>query len=294
MKPSSLLNLDRRVIFLLVLIALSVPLLYRYTIKPARMKSAEKLFNIVQEMSKEDGKVAFVAFDFGPNTKAENAAQAQVVLEHLMRKRIPVILFSQYALADPFLRAIPETVKELLERESPDQKWEYGTDWVNLGYRPGSSLIIQSIPKSTNLAETFVVDAFSSPLRDFPIFSQPITLKNIALLFQVTGLVGTFDNYVQFFQMTDYRPQFGHGCTSITIPEAYIYLDSGQLNGLLEGIAGAAWYSELMSREHPQRIEDDALLINTGLGIAHLLLIGLIIVGNISGFILKRQGDRSK
>ncbi len=287
-KLRSLLNLDRRVIFLFVLLALAWPLLNKYTIRPARMKSADKLFKIVDELKPEKGKVAFVAFDFGPNTKAENASQAQVVVEHLMRKRIPIILFSQYVLADPFLKSIPEKIKLSLESEFPEEKWEYGKDWVNLGYRPGSALIIQSIPKSTNLAETFIIDAFSTPLKELPIFKEKLTLKNITLLFQVTGLVGTFDSYVQFFQTKDYRPQFSHGCTSITIPEAYIYLDSGQLNGLLEGIAGAAWYSYRLSDEYKAREEDDAVLINTGLGIAHLLLIGLIILGNISGLISKR------
>lgn len=278
-------TLDRRIIYALVVVALAWPLIQGYTIRPARMKSAEKLYQMVSNTKPEAGKFAFVAFDFGPNTKAENAAQAEVVVEHLMRKRIPFVLFSQYLLADPFLKSIPEKIKSTLEAEYPGELWIYGKDWINLGYRPGAGLLIQSIPKSTNLAETFSIDAYSTPLKEMALFKKPVTLKNIPLFVQFTGLVGVFDSYVQFFQTQDYRPAFGHGCTSITIPEAYIYLDSGQLQGLLEGIAGAAWYSKLLTDEYPARPADNALMINTGLGIAHLLLILLIILGNVSSLV---------
>jgi hypothetical protein len=72
-----------------------------------------------------------------------------------------------------------------------------------------------------------------------------------------------------------------HGCTSITIPEAYIFLDSGQLNGLLEGIAGAAWYSEVLKKHYPATENRDLLVTNTALSTAHLVLIGLIVLGNV-------------
>ena len=114
-----------------------------------------------------------------------------------------------------------------------------------------------------------------------PAFKGVKTLDNIALLGEFTGLVGVFDRYIQFFQKKEYRPKFVHGCTSITIPEAYIYLDSQQLDGLLEGIAGAAWYSDLLKQHYPKREPDRSSAINTMLGIAHLIIIFFIIVGNL-------------
>lgn len=285
-------ELNRRVIYLFVALALSFPLIMRYTVDPAEMKSANNFYNLVDSLDSDVSKVAFVAFDFGPNTKAENSPQAEVVIEHLMRKRVPIILFSQYVLADPFLKSIPERIKETLESEFPGESWEYGKDWVNLGFRPGAGLLIQSLPKSDNFVEVFQVDANGTPLPELELFKHKIGLSNVALLAQFTGLVGTFDTYVQFFQSESYRPAFGHGCTSITIPEAYIYLDSGQLSGLLEGIAGAAWYSHRLSKQFPDRPKDNALVINTGLGIAHMLLILLIVLGNLTAYYQYRQKGR--
>ncbi len=291
----SLRQLDRRVIYLLVLFALGIPLAPKYTVPPARMDGAEKFFQIIEGLNVAPGDIAFVSLDWGPNTLAENGSQSEVVVEHLLRRRIPFALFSQYYLAESFLDSLPRKVAQRLMQEDPNSTWEYGKDWANLGYRPGSGLIIQSIPKSENLVEFLKNDASGTPLSTLPAFQNVRTLKNIKLLSQMTGLVGTFDSYVQFFQTADYRPIFTHGCTSITIPEAYIYMDSGQLSGLLEGVAGAAWYSELLRRKYPLRPPDAALLINTGLGIAHLVLILLIVLGNVAMWLgPKRSKDSAR
>lgn len=281
-------GLDRRIIFLLVALALSIPLVQRYSVKPAQMSYAEKFFDVVNQVDVSKGGIAFVALDFGPNTVAENLPQSEVVIEHLMRRRIPFALYTQYAPAEPFLNSIPERIAKNLMTESPGQTWVYGRDWVNLGFQPGGFLIIQAIPKSENLAELFKKDAKGNKLSDVPAFKNVRTLKDIKLLVEFTGLVGVFGSYVQFFQAEAYRPAFGHGCTSITIPEAYIYMDSGQLSGLLEGVAGAAWYSVLLSEQYPGRAVDSSQLINTGLGVAHLVIILLVILGNISELVRRR------
>ena len=93
---------------------------------------------------------------------------------------------------------------------------------------------------------------------------------------------------MQFLQKDGYRPLLVHGCTSITIPEAYIFLDSGQLRGLLEGIAGAAWYSEILKRNFPQSDNLKLLVTNTALSAAHIVIIALIILGNVAPFISRR------
>jgi hypothetical protein len=273
-------GVDRRIIYLLVLVALSVPLLSHYRVRPARMRSAERVFEVIDGLKVEGPEIAFVALDIGPSTKAENEPQAEVLIEHLMRKRVPLALFSIYYQAEPFLVSIPERVAQRLMKEMPGSRWEYGKDWVNLGYRAGSSALLQGIPKSSNLAELFASDARGTRLSAIPLFSGVRTLDQIKVLVEITGLYGALEGYLQFFQKEGYRPLFVHGCTSIVIPTAFIYLDSEQLAGLLEGIAGAAWYSGLLAQRYPQRVEDSSGMINTALGIAHLVLILLIVAGN--------------
>jgi hypothetical protein len=230
-----------------------------------------------------------VWFDFGPNTVAENEPQAQVLLEHLFRRRIPVVLLSQYQQAERFLTKIPNDIAKRLEDEMPGQQWRYGEAWVNAGFRPGGSIFIQSMVNAADVSKFLGRDVNGMPISHYPTFSAIGGVERVKLVGEITGLVGVFDNIIQFFQKNDYRPTIVHGCTSITIPEAYIFLDSGQLKGLLEGIAGAAWYSEVLKEHFPRSENGELLVTNTALSAAHIVLILLIVLGNIVPLFERRR-----
>lgn len=276
--------IDRRVIYLIVFLALSVPMITRYSVTPARMQVADEAYQLIESMEFRPGEIAFISFDFGPNTKAENEAQAMVILEHLFRKRVPVVLFSLVPFAEAFLQTTPEDIAAKLAKENPGEYWSYGEDWVNLGFRYGATLLLQQITKSDDLKSVFKTDINGTNLNNFAMLQDFQDFKDIKLLAEFTGYKGMLDRYLGFFTTAEHRPVFIHGCTSISIAEAYIYLDSGQLASLLEGVSGAAWYSERMSRDHPGRESDQALQVNTGLGVAQLLIILLIIAGNLVYF----------
>jgi len=283
-------NIDRRIIYFLVLISLTVPLLLHVSVKPVRMIPAEKMYDVVENLKVSSGDFAIVALDFGPNSMAENKPQAEAVIEHLLRKRVPIAMYSQYMLAQTFLESIPLGVIKRLMRENPGQRWDYGRDWVDLGLQLNAPFSIQGLAKTEDIANYFKKDARGNSLRDLPLFANVHTIESIKLFVQFTSLTGTFESYIQFLKSEKFRPIFLHGCTSITIPKAYTYLDSGQIVGLLEGVAGAAWYSNLLTEKFPRRGKDDAITINTGLGFAQLLIIALIVFGNLMA--LSARGRR--
>jgi hypothetical protein len=148
--------------------------------------------------------------------------------------------------------------------------------------------MLQGMQKSENLAQFLGSDVKGTALTTMPIFQGVKTLQNIKLLVEISGLQGMLDTYVALFQRDDYRPPLVHGCTSISIPDAFTYLDSKQVLGLLEGIAGAAWYSTLLERAYPLRVPDRSGVMNTALGVAHGVVILLIILGNVAGFFKRR------
>lgn len=248
---------------------------------PAPLTAATESFSIIEKLEHRPGKIAFVAMDYGPSNYAENGPQAEVALEHLMRRRIPIVLMTQISQGEGFLESVPRTVVERLEKEYPNQKWTYGVDWITIGFRTGPALFIQALAKSEDISRFIKKDARGNDLASLPMMKEVKTIKDVDLLVQLTGYLGTFDTYVQFFQRNGYAPTFIHGCTSITIPEAYIYRDSGQLKGILEGVSGAAWYSELLQRSYPERKEDSSRAVNTALGISQLAIVGMIAVGNL-------------
>jgi hypothetical protein len=284
-----MISTDRRIIYLLIIAALSYPLISGFVLPPAEMKTASDVYSVAEHLKPSPDRIVLVSLDWGPSTSAENRPQTATFLEHLMRRRIPFAVITTYAYAAPFLEAVPAKVAEELNASSDGkERWEYGKDWVNLGFQPGGAIMVQSLAKSSDLAATLKTDFRGTPLGEIPCMKEIKTLKNISLLAQFTGLVGTFNTWIQFLQSEGYRPEVLHGCTSITIPEAYIYYVSGQIKGLYEGVAGAAWYDSLLSKNYPGRKPTDAGRVNTSLATAHLVILGLIVAGNV-GMLLKRR-----
>ncbi len=282
----------RRLIYLLMILAVAAPVMFGLSQAPSRLVSAERMYSVVDSVEVQPGEVALVWLDFGPNTVAENEPQAVVLLEHLFRRRIPVILLSQYQQAEGFLRRIPQDVAQRLEREMPGQTWRYGEAWVNAGYKPGGAIFIQSLVNAPDITKLLGRDVSGMPISHFPAFASVGGVERVKIVGEITGLVGVFDSIVQFFQKNGYRPTLVHGCTSITIPEAYIFLDSGQLKGLLEGIAGAAWYSEVLKKHFPLSDNSKLLVTNTALSAAHIMIIVLILVGNVAAFVSRSRRSR--
>jgi hypothetical protein len=283
----------RRLIYFLMLVAVGAPVLLGISRQPSRMVSAERMYSVMEKVSFAPGEVAMVWLDFGPNTIAENEPQAAVILEHLFRRRIPVVLLSQYQQSEGFMRRIPQEISAQLEREFPGQQWRYGDAWINAGYKPGAAIFIQALVNAPDVSRFLGRDVTGMPIVHYPRFASIGGIERVKLVAEVTGLVGVFDTIVQFFQKKGYRPTLVHGCTSITIPEAYIFLDSGQLQGLLEGIAGAAWYSEVLKVNFPQSDNTKLLVTNTALSAAHIMIILLIVAGNIAPWLLRYRRARN-
>lgn len=274
-------NLDRRLIYFFVALALCIPLIFKWQLAPAPMETADRFYAAVDALKPAPGKIVLVASDWTASTKAENEPQTEVAIEHLMRKRIPFALISILAQATPFLRSIPEKIAEKLKKET-GETWSYGKDWVNLGFRPGGIIMIQGLAKADDMKEFFTADAQGNPLKDIPLMKDVNDIRDISMLMEFTGSVGGFEMWLQFFQAKSYQPPYVHGTTSISIPGVYIYYLSKQIVGLHEGVAGAAWYEKLLNDNFPNRIEGSALVNNTSLAYAHLAIIALIILGNLS------------
>ena len=271
----------RRIIYLLMILAVGIPVFLGYSRPPSRLVSAERMYEVMAKTEFKPGEVAMVWLDFGPGTLAENQPQAEVILEHLFRRRVPVVLLSQYQQAEVALQRVPREVAKRLERELPDQRWSYGEAWINAGFRPGGAIFIQALVNASDISKFLGRDVTGMPITQYPNFAAIGGVERVKLVGEVTGLTGVFDTIIQFFQKGGYRPTVVHGCTSITIPEAYIFLDSGQLKGLLEGIAGAAWYSEILKQHYPKSDNTKLLVVNTALSAAHLVIILLIVIGNL-------------
>ena len=95
----------------------------------------------------------------------------------------------------------------------------------------------------------------------------------IGMVIDITGS-SSLDYWVAFWQGV-YGVPLGYACTGVMGPEAFPFLDAGQIKGILNGLVGAAEYEVLLgvSGAGQQRM--------TSQSAAHVLIIALIVLGNL-------------
>ena len=81
-----------------------------------------------------------------------------------------------------------------------------------------------------------------------------------------------------------YKFELGGGCTGVMAPGLYPLLRSGQINGLIGGLRGAAEYETLIDQKGRAIAGMDAQ------SATHLAIIVLVIICNLFYFSLRKQG----
>lgn len=285
-------RLDRKVIYVFVVVALAFPLIFGISQPAVPLPAARKIFDKVESIAREREealaagrpyrKVALVVVDWGPHTRAECYPQTECIVRHLMSRGVPFVIITLVHDGAGYAREIPAKLAREYDRE-------YGKDWVNLGFKPGGSVLVGQIAK--DFQDGAKTDHAGTPLSEFEVTKGIRDAGDISLLIEMTGLVGFFNWWVQFFQTDRARPDFAHGCTSVTIAEAYAYLESGQIVGLFEGIAGAAAYNELLEESRKTGEPHASVAARehmTSQSFAHLVVIVLIIMGNVGLYVKRR------
>ena len=80
-----------------------------------------------------------------------------------------------------------------------------------------------------------------------------------------------------------YHMPLGAGCTAVSAPNFYPYLDAGQLVGLMGGMKGAAEYEILLGVSGLATSGMDAQ------SAAHVVIIFFIVFGNVVYFMLRKR-----
>jgi len=139
----------------------------------------------------------------------------------------------------------------------------------------------------TSIPKTFPTDTRQTKVEDLPIMQGVKTFDDIVMLVNISGgLPGTKEWVLQV--QSRYRVKLGSGCTAVSAPEFYPYLQSGQLVGLLGGMKGAAEYEKLLKRPGTAERGMDAQ------SVSHVVVFLFILIGNIAFFSLKKAKKRLK
>ena len=264
---------DKRWVFLLVALAVLIPLIKPLRI-PLKVSAPAKAFH--QQIQKlPEGSLVLLSSDYDPGSKAELYPMTEAVLRHLFRKNLRVVILSLWPAGPPMVELALERV--IAERGGDKH---YGIDWVDLGFKEGREAVMVDMGRS--IRQTFPVDYHGTPIGELPLMNEVQNYASFPLFINLSvGYPGTKE-YVQYAQ-SRFKMTMIAGAGAVSVPEYSAYLQSGQISGMLMGIAGCAEYEQLI--ESPGL----ALIFMDAQSVGHLLIVVLIIVGNVIFFLVRRQ-----
>lgn len=275
-------QLDRRWIFLAMLLAVAIPLLCQLTFPEFPSDKTRDVFNLIDRLP--EGSHVLLSFDYEPSSEAELSPMAAGFVRQCCEKHLKLYFMTLWERGAPILK----TNVDIIEAEYPEMK--YGVDYVNLGFKPGNEGVIKNAVSS--LAADFLTDHHGTSLARIPLTRNIENLQDMQLIVTVgSGSPGPKE-WIQFASAPYGIPTVA-GATGVEAPHLYPYLPN-QLQGLLAAIKSAAEYEQMLIDHYPKlaevpRAREGLRRMGPQLA-AHILMVGLILLGNILYFRQRRRG----
>lgn len=261
-------QVERRIIFLVLIIAVVFPLIVPLGWKTEVTPHVQMAYDLIDSV--KEGETAIVSFDYDPATATELQPMAYSVIKHAFAKNQKVIAM---ALWPQGVQMADEAFSKILMKY-PDKK--YGIDYVNLGYKPGGMVTLQAMGKS--IKTVFPSDSRATSLDELPMMKGLISLKNIAYVVSLSaGDPGIKQWIMAAHDM--YNVKVTGGTTAVSAPGFLPYINQqNQLYGLLGGLKSAAEYEVLLGVTGPATTKMDAQ------SVAHILILVFVLIGNIKAW----------
>ena len=266
-----MLKIDRRIIFLVIGLCTLLPLLFPVGLPIKISSEVRGVYDHIESLPERS--VFLLSIDFDPASKPELHPQAIALLRHALKKNLRVITMTLWVSGTGM-------ADQLVTQVAKEMGKEYGKDYAFLGWSPGGPAVI--INMGQDLSSAFPSDYSGKPTKDLPVLEEVRSLKDITYMVSLgAGKPGVEEWYV--FGKDKYKFEMGGGCTGVMAPGLYPLLRSGQINGLIGGLRGAAEYESLIDQKGKAVAGMDAQ------SATHVAIIVLVIMCNLFYFSLRQQ-----
>lgn len=267
-------NIDRRILYLLLLVVVAIPVLWPVTMPNAVDPMSESLWKTVDATPPD--KIILLSSTWSKATRGENGGQTRALLEHMMSRRIRFALSSFTA---PGAQVILDIVREM----APRFDYVYGRDWVHLGFQASANNFVKGI--NADFRKTVRQDFVEKrPLDAFAVMEGVRSIDDVHMVIEISA-AATHMVWMQFIKpgvLVGFCP------TSVMAPESLPYYSSRQLAGVLWGAKGAYDYEQLNVRNGTGTYGMGRQYM-APLSAAFALVILSITIGNVAMF-LSRPG----
>lgn len=266
----NLAQIDRRWIFVIVFLAVALPLLFPIGLVGEVSPRTQTMHDLIEALPR--GATVIISFDCEAASWPEIGPVAEALVEHTMQRGIRIIGTS-------FLSEGTALGFELISRHADAADYVQGEDWVYLGFRPQYVAAILGLGES--ITQEYPRDYLNQPSEDHTLLGAVRSYRDVALVISIAD--DTMPQYWIEYAGARYGVKIAAGLSAVMVTTFTPYLDSGQLQALIGGLKGAAEYERLLGREGAGSRGMDAQ------SSAHLAIIVLVIIGNVAYFRGRRR-----
>jgi hypothetical protein len=262
-------NLDVRILWLLLTVVILVPMARPLGLPLSIGEPAQQSFDFVSALP--EGSVVVLCYDIAPSSEAENWPQALAMTKHLMALGHRIVIMTLVPEGVMYADRVATTI-------APGLGLTYGEDIVVLPYRAGQESAAAAFGE--NLRDLYATDHYGTPIDNLPLMADIAGIGDVDLI----AAFSAGDTGLWFIRQVGAK--FGTpiivGTVGPGTPLYMVYFSSGQLVGLLNGLAGAAEY-ELLAK-----VPGKALAAMDAQSVGHGFFIILMILSNIVYFASRR------
>jgi len=262
-------NLDRRIIFVLMVLGVCLPLLVKIGLPVRVTQDVKSVYDYIDAL--KPGDILLLSYDHDTGTLPEMVPMSTAILRHAFSKNLKVVGMA--------LRAEGSAIgRQAFRRVGSEFGRKEGVDYVFLGYRPELTATILGL--GTSIERVFPKDDRGTLLSDIPLMKDIHTYGDIALVISISD--DDTPLYWINYGNARYQVKVAPAVTAVMATTFFPMLNSGQVVGMIAGLKGAAEYEKLTNRQ------DAALRGMDAQSIAHIVVIGFILIGNVAYFATRR------
>lgn len=267
-------NVDRRIIYIILIVAVVYALIKPMGLPVTINKTTEDAYAAIDAL--QPGDVLVMGMDFSAGGIPELEPAGKAIFYQCMKKDVKIVMFGMWVMAGDMAERLLTEMAPLF----PDKV--YGTDYINIGYKAGGAVLLQKAVDDVVEAALNIDHRGNTLPGNFPIFDNFKSLKDAAFWVCLStgnpgvpdwikvvgdplGIPGTID------------------VVSVSIPENMPFVDSGQIQGIIQGIRGSAEYELLVSRPGRAVAGMDAQ------SLAHVVILVFIALGNITYLMTRKK-----
>jgi len=269
-------DIDRRWIFLAMGLSIAIPILLKLRFPEYPGAMAKATFEAVERVP--EGSPVLLSFDYDPASAGELQPMASALVHHCASRKLKIVFMALWPLGK---QQADRTIETVLKPFHPE--YAYGTDYVQLGFQSGNEGVIKLM--ASNLPKQYPNDASGESVANLPLVKDMRDLGAFKLVASISaGYPGGKEWVLYGNGPMPEAFEVVCGSTGVQVGQMLPYYPK-QLEGLLVAVKGAAEYEMLVEEKYPVK---DSAAIGQGrvrMGpqlVAHLLMIGLIVLGNIA------------